>query len=74
MTRRLSRRFLTRCSAGPRGDRGAATAEYAVVTVAAAGLGGLLIKILTSEWFQAILRTILEWIVKVALSFFGIGG
>ena len=74
MTRRLSSRFLTRRNGGPRGDRGAATAEYAVVTVAAAGLGGLLIKILTSEWFQAILRTILEWIVRAALSFFGIGG
>jgi len=74
VTRRLSTRFLTRRVVGPRGDRGAATAEYAVVTVAAAGLGGLLIKILTSEWFQAILRTILEWIIKAALSFFGIGG
>jgi hypothetical protein len=74
VTRRLSSRFLTRRIVGPHGDRGAATAEYAVVTVAAAGLGGLLIKILTSEWFQAILRTILEWIVRAALSFFGIGG
>ena len=74
MTRRLSTRFLSRRVVGLRGELGAATAEYAVVTVAAAGLGGILVKILTSEWFQAILRTILEWIIKVALSFFGIGG
>jgi hypothetical protein len=55
-------------------DHGAATAEYAVVTVAAAGLGGILIKLLTSEWFQEILKTILNWIVRIALNFFGFGG
>lgn len=68
MTRRTSARFLR-----PADDTGAATAEYAVVTVAAAGLGGILIKILTSDWFQQILRTILETVIKAALSFFGIG-
>jgi hypothetical protein len=68
VTRRKSARFLT-----VSGDTGAATAEYAVVTVAAAGLGGLLIKILTSDWFQQILRTILETIIRAALSFFGLG-
>ena len=57
-----------------RRDRGAATAEYAVVTVAAAGLGGILIKLLTSDWFQEILKTILNWIVRIALNFFGFGG
>jgi hypothetical protein len=72
VTRRLTARFQTRRPVGPRGDLGAATAEYAVVTVAAAGLGGILIKILTSDWFQEILRTILEWIIKVALQFFGL--
>lgn len=55
-------------------DRGAATAEYAVVTVAAAGVGGILIKLLTSDWFQEILKTILNWIVRIALNFFGFGG
>lgn len=30
-------------------DEGMATAEYAMVTVAAAGLGGMLIKLLTSS-------------------------
>lgn len=32
-----------------RRDEGMATAEYAMVTVAAAGLGGMLIKLFTSE-------------------------
>jgi hypothetical protein len=55
------------------GDEGAATAEYAVVTVAAAGLGGILIKLLTSDWFLELLKRILEMIIRAALAFFGIG-
>ncbi len=66
MTRRSIARFV-------RTDTGAATAEYAVVTVAAAGLGGLLIKLLTSDWFLNILKAILEYIIRAALSFFGLG-
>jgi len=78
MTRRLTARFVTplshragliRC-----GDTGAASAEYAVVTVAAAGLGGILIKLLTSDWFLGILKAIFEAVIRAALSFFGIGG
>jgi hypothetical protein len=65
VTRRLSARYV-------RSDSGAATAEYAVVTVAAAGLGGLLIKLLTSDWFLEIIKSILVWIIKAALSFFGV--
>jgi hypothetical protein len=53
-------------------DTGAASAEYAVVTVAAAGLGGILIKLLSSDWFIGILKTILEVIIRAALSFFGV--
>lgn len=76
MTRRLIARYLTSAAArraARRGDTGAATAEYAVVTVAAAGLGGILIKLLTSDWFLEILKTILETIIRAALSFFGLG-
>lgn len=49
-------------------EQGMTTAEYAVGTVAAAGLGGLLIKILTSSEMHA-----LVWgIVQSAFShFFG---
>lgn len=77
MTRRLSARFTTSAPvararrAGLVRDTGAATAEYAVVTVAAAGLGGILIKLLTSDWFQSILQKIFEMIFTWALSFFG---
>jgi hypothetical protein len=74
VTRRLSARFVT----PPRhrrdgADTGAVSAEYAVVTVAAAGLGGVLIKLLTSDWFLEIIKSILTWVVKAALSFFGLG-
>ena len=68
MTRRTSARFLR-----PVGDSGAATAEYAVVTVAAAGLGGILIKLLTSDWFLEIIKSIFEVVIRAALSFFGLG-
>ena len=76
VTRRPSARSVTPLRHrvhGATADTGAATAEYAVVTVAAAGLGGILIKLLTSDWFTEILKTILTWVVKAALSFFGIG-
>ncbi len=43
-----------------RQDDGLSTAEYAVGTVAVAGLGGLLVKLLTSEWFFALLQRIIE--------------
>jgi hypothetical protein len=76
VTRRLIARFLRPMAsrrAALTSDTGAATAEYAVVTVAAAGLGGILIKLLTSDWFLEILKTILETIIRAALSFFGLG-
>ena len=38
-----------------RDEQGMTTAEYAVGTVAAAGLGGLLIKILTSSEMHALI-------------------
>jgi hypothetical protein len=41
-----------------RGDDGMATAEYAVATVAACGLGGVLVKLLTSP-------TVVQLLVKV---------
>jgi hypothetical protein len=41
-------------------DDGLSTAEYAVGTVAVAGLGGLLVKLLTSDWLFALLQRIIE--------------
>jgi len=76
VTRRLSARFVTPLRHrmhGDAADTGAASAEYAVVTVAAAGLGGVLIKLLTSDWFLEIIKSILTWVVRAALSFFGLG-
>jgi Flp pilus assembly pilin Flp len=43
-----------------RDESGAASAEYAVVTAAGVGIGGVLIKLLTSEWGQALLKKLLE--------------
>jgi len=79
MTRRLSALVVAPSARALRVRRlrdqtGAATAEYAVVSVAAAGLGGLLIKLLTSDWFLQILKSILEWILTTVLHIFGLGG
>jgi len=41
-------------------EDGLSTAEYAVGTVAVAGLGGLLIKLLTSDWFFGTLQGIFD--------------
>jgi len=51
-----------------RDDRGLSTAEYAVGTVAVAGLGGLLVKLLSSDQ----VRDLIWGVVKTAFrSFFG---
>ena len=51
-----------------RDDRGMATAEYAVGTVAVIGLGGILYKILTDEVIrEAIVKVILRVISLVLL-------
>jgi hypothetical protein len=50
-------RLITRIS---REERGMTTAEYAVGTVAAAGLGGLLIRILTSPPVQELIEDVLR--------------
>ncbi len=41
-------------------DEGLSTAEYAVGTVAAAGLGGLLIKLLTSSEVRDLIWSVLK--------------
>jgi hypothetical protein len=48
-----------------RGERGVTTAEYAVVTAAACGFGSLLIKLLTSDFGQSLLKMLFELIRKV---------
>jgi hypothetical protein len=43
-----------------RSDRGMTTAEYAVGTVAACGFGGVLFKLLTSDWVLQMLTSIIK--------------
>ena len=48
-----------------RNERGVTTAEYAVVTAAGCGFGGVLIKLLTSEWGQALLKKIFDFFLQM---------
>jgi hypothetical protein len=47
-----------------RTERGVATAEYAVATAAGCGLAAVLIKLLTSDWGQSLLKTLFDLIFK----------
>ena len=46
-------------------QRGVTTAEYAVVTAAGCGFAAVLIKLLTSDWGQRMLKTLFEMVMKV---------
>jgi Flp pilus assembly pilin Flp len=48
-----------------RSERGVTTAEYAVVTAAACGFGSLLIKLLTSDFGQGLLKLLFSLVTKV---------
>lgn len=54
--RRLTRRVLRRLA----GERGAATAEYAVATMAAVGFAGLLVVILRGDEVRGILTDLVR--------------
>jgi hypothetical protein len=43
---------------------GAVSAEYATVTACGVGLGGVLLKLLTSDWGQSLLKTLFEFFLK----------
>lgn len=62
MLRRLVRRVLERLGLGARSEQeeGAATAEYAVATMAAVGFAGLLILILRSDEVRGILTDLVR--------------
>lgn len=49
-------------------ERGLTTAEYAVGTVAVAGLGGVLIKLLTSEAVRDLIWTVVQGAFSAMLS------
>jgi hypothetical protein len=48
-----------------REEAGAASAEYAVVTAAGVGIGGILIKLLTSDWGQQLLKKLLDFFLAM---------
>lgn len=48
-----------------RNQIGAASAEYAAVTAAGCGFAGVLIKLFTSDWGQALLKTLVEFFLKM---------
>jgi hypothetical protein len=48
-----------------RNERGVTTAEYAVVTAAGCGFASVLIKLLTSDFGQQLLKTLFELVMKV---------
>lgn len=43
---------------------GAVSAEYAAVTACGVGLGGVLLKLLTSDWGQSLLKTLFNFFLK----------
>ena len=57
---------MRRRSLRVRGDEGMTTAEYAVGTVGACGVAGVLIKMVESEWFgdlvQNIIGNVVHWL------------
>jgi hypothetical protein len=55
-----SRRSKQRLRLAPRDDTGAATAEYAIALVAAAGFAGVLLTLLTSDTARGWLSNIIE--------------
>ena len=48
-----------------RNQEGVTTAEYAVVTAAGCGFGALLLKLLTSDLGQSIIKAIFEFVMRV---------
>jgi hypothetical protein len=48
-----------------RSEQGVTTAEYAVVTAAGVGFGGILIQLLTSDWGQALLKKLFDFFLAM---------
>ena len=57
--------MVTSPNARLRTESGVSTAEYAVCTAAACGFASVLIKLLTSDWGQALLKTLFKLVMKV---------
>jgi hypothetical protein len=48
-----------------REEQGVVTAEYAVATAAGCGFASILIKLLTSDWGQQLLKTLFQMVLKI---------
>ena len=48
-----------------RNEKGVTTAEYAVVTAAGCGFAGVLIKLLTSDWGQSLLKSLFDFFLSM---------
>lgn len=48
-----------------RNQKGVTSAEYAVVTAAGCGFASVLIKLLTSDWGQALLKQLFDFFLKM---------
>lgn len=48
-----------------RNQRGVTTAEYAVVTAAGCGFGALLLKLLTSDLGESILKKLFDFVLQM---------
>jgi hypothetical protein len=49
-----------------RDDTGMTTAEYAVGTVGACGIAGVLMTLVESEWFGDLIKSIFEFVLKAS--------
>ncbi len=49
-----------------RDDAGMTTAEYAVGTVGACGIAGVLMTLVQSDWFTELIKSIFEFVLKAA--------
>ncbi len=48
-----------------RDERGMSTAEYAVGTIGACSVGGILVEVAQSDWFQNVVKGIFEGIPSI---------
>ena len=49
-----------------RDDTGMTTAEYAVGTVGACGIAGVLMTLVESEWFGDLIKSIFEFVLRAS--------
>ena len=55
-----------------RSDDGMSTAEYALGTVAVAGIGGVIMTILKTEWFMELLKQVVHALLQAILNVLGL--